>query len=91
MIDYIDYSSGSLDMFRYSTSLQQYDDKKRELESLVSSTSAKRPFATRRSYRRRDPKSSIWWIDYVVDEYHTFRDPVTLEGKEKGGLKAKRS
>ena len=81
MIDYIDYPSGSLDMFRYSTSLQQYDDKKRELESLVSSTSAKRPFATRRSYRRRDPKSSIWWIDYVVDEYHTFRDPTHRDGK----------
>lgn len=75
MIDYIEYPSGSFDMFRYSISLQQYDNKKRKLESVVSSRSTKKRFSTRKLYRRRDPKSSIWWIDYVVDEHHTFRDP----------------
>jgi len=35
----------------------------------------KKVFRPRQSYRYKDPKTSQWYVDYVVDEFETFRNP----------------
>jgi hypothetical protein len=37
-------------------------------------------FRSRKSYQRRDPKISNWWLDYVLDERGTFGDPDHRDG-----------
>ena len=41
----------------------------------------KKKFKSRKSYRKRDPKTSDWWTDYIVDERGTFSDLSHREGK----------
>lgn len=74
LIDFFDLTSGQLDVFNYAYSLLEYDERKRDFPD-TAVKSNKRPYA------RRDPKSSFWWVDYVVDAEHTWRDPTHRNGK----------
>ena len=67
-------------MFKYANSLLEYDVRKRELPD-KEEKSSKRPFRHRKAYTKRDPKTSFWWSDYVIDADHTWRDPTHRNGK----------
>ena len=62
-------------------SLLDYDENKKRRLELSTASKSRRPFATRRSYERRDPLTSFWWIDYVIDANHTWRDETHRDGK----------
>jgi hypothetical protein len=70
LIDFIDFATGKLDVFKYSYSLLEYDDRKRSLPDVVEKKS-KKPFVHRKVYDGRDPRSSFWWLNYVIDAGHT--------------------
>ena len=38
-------------------------------------------FRPRQTYERRDPKTSQWWIDYVLDVNNTWKDETHRNGK----------
>jgi hypothetical protein len=80
LIDYIDFATGKLDLFKYSYSLLEYDDRKRELPDIIEK-SGKRKFMHRNVYDGRDPRTSFWWLDYVIDAGRTWRDPTHKNGK----------
>ena len=80
LIDFVDFASGQLDMFKYGNSLLEYEDKKRDLPDKLEKSS-KRPFRHRKTYKKRDPRTSFWWLDYVIDADHTWRDPTHRNGK----------
>ena len=70
LIDFVDCVSGSFDFFKYSTSVRNYEEKKRDSLDMVEGINI-RPFKHRKTYFRRDPRTSFWWIDYVIDAGHT--------------------
>ena len=80
LIDFVDCVSGSFDFFKYSTSVRNYEEKKRDSLDMVEGINI-RPFKHRKTYFRRDPRTSFWWIDYVIDAGHTWRDPTHRDGK----------
>ena len=41
----------------------------------------KKPFKKRNKRRKRDPTKSVWYLDYVLDEYGTFKDESHADGK----------
>jgi hypothetical protein len=49
LIDFLDFATGKLDLFKYSYPLLEYDDRKRELPDIVE-TSSKRKFMHRNVY-----------------------------------------
>ena len=55
--------------------------KRAETEEFLQNESKKKKFRSRKSYRRRDPKTSNWWTDYVIDERGTFSDLSHRDGK----------
>ena len=55
--------------------------KRAETEEFLQNESKKKKFRSRKSYRRRDPKTSNWWTDYVIDERGTFSDLSYRDGK----------
>lgn len=82
LVNFIDIVSGKLDIFKFSQHLQEYDERKRRRDDVDNtSTKKKRPYMRRRVYQKRDPKTSFWWIDYVKDPYHTWRDETHRNGK----------
>lgn len=40
-----------------------------------------KPFKRRNKRRKRDPTKSVWYLDYVLDEYGTFKDESHTDGK----------
>ena len=52
-----------------------------DIENLIDEDLKKKKFKARKSYRRRDPKISNWWTDYVLDERGTFGDPSHRDGR----------
>ena len=80
LINFIDVSTGKLDVFNFSFSLLEYDEKKRQRVE-VTKSSKKKQFLRRKTYKRRDPRTSFWWIDYVIDVDHTWRDETHRNGK----------
>ena len=80
LIDFVDYASGSFDFLKYSTSVLNHDEKKRNSTDIKEKIN-KRPFKHRKTYFRRDPKTSFWKIDYVIYAEHTWRDPSHRDGK----------
>ena len=70
LVDFLDIVSGKLDIFKFSQSLQEYDERKRRGDDVDnSSTKKKRPYMRRKVYQKRDPKKSFWWIDYGSASY----------------------
>jgi rhamnogalacturonyl hydrolase YesR len=39
-----------------------------------------KPFKNRKTYPTRDPKTSVWYIDYVIDENKTWQNPEHRDG-----------
>jgi hypothetical protein len=56
------------------------EERRRAIESIIDED-LKKKFRSRKSYFRRDPKISNWWLDYVRDERGTFRDPNHRDGR----------
>ena len=80
LIDFVDFASGSFDFLKYSISVIDHDEKKSNSPDIIEKIS-KRPFKHRKTYFRRDPKTSFWWIDYVIDAGNTWRDPAHRDRK----------
>jgi hypothetical protein len=80
LIDSVDPVTGKFDMFKFSLGLVEYDKKRKE-NVVENATKKKRPYMRRRVYQKRCPMSSYWWIDYVIDINHTWRDEKHRDGK----------
>lgn len=80
LIDSVDPVTGKFDMFKFSLGLVDYD-KKRKKNVIENATKKKRPYMRRKVYQKRCPMSSYWWIDYVIDVNHTWRDEKHRDGK----------
>lgn len=79
LINFMDYATGQIDVVKFSIAEHEFDDRKRDVPDI--DKVVKRPFKTRKTYVRRDPMSSFWWQDYVIDVDHTWRDPYHRNGK----------
>lgn len=79
LCDFINFATGSIDVCQYYIAEEEYEDNQRNQIAAV--VVQKRPFKNRKSYNRRDPKSSFWWQDYVVDAEKTWRDPLHRNGR----------
>ena len=79
LCDFINFATGSIDVCQYYIAEEEYEDNQRNQIAAV--VVQKRPFKNRKTYNRRDPKSSFWWQDYVVDAEKTWRDPLHMNGK----------
>ena len=55
--------------------------KRAATEESLRNESKKKKFRPRKSYRKRDPKMSNWWTDYVIDEKGTFSDISHRDGR----------
>ena len=82
LIDFVDFTSGLFDFLKYSTSVLNHDDKKHDSTDTMQKIN-NRPFMHRKTYFRRAPKASFWWIDYVIDAEHTWRDPTHRDFEEQ--------
>jgi hypothetical protein len=56
------------------------EDRRKAIEGMIDEDLKKKKFRSRKSYQRRDPKISNWWLDYVLDERGTFGDPDHRDG-----------
>jgi hypothetical protein len=57
------------------------EERRKAIESMIDEDLKKKKFRSRKSYQRRDPKISNWWLDYVLDERGTFGDPDHRDGR----------
>ena len=72
---------GDLDVLSYVKACRVYK-KQQELFTLgESKKKTKRPFQNRMVNAKKDPMTSTWWRDYVVDENGTLGDPSHRDGK----------
>ena len=55
--------------------------KKVKTEEFLLNESKKKLFRSRKTYRKKDPKTSNWWNDYVIDERGTFSDLSHRDGR----------
>lgn len=81
LMQFVDITTGKLDMFKFCVGLLEYDERKRQCDESENLLKRKRPYLPRRVYKRRDPKKSFWWIDYVEDKERTWRDVTHRDGK----------
>jgi len=69
-----------LDVLGFFQAKRAYNANKRRWDAR-SPEKAKRPFTPRKNYGRKDPRTSEWYMDYVLDAGKTFRDPTHRDGK----------
>jgi hypothetical protein len=55
--------------------------RKKEIDDLIEVERKRKKFMPRQSYRKKDPKTSVWWQDYVLDERETFRNINHRDGR----------
>ena len=81
LIDYFeDDEMKNIDCVRFIIDSQNYEaGEKRKAPTLEEKK--RRPYVERKTHARRDPKSTHWWLDYVVDAERTWRDPGHRNGK----------
>jgi hypothetical protein len=79
ILDYLDDDGEDIDLMAYDEAEKDYLEKKRRIVQPI--LSKKKPYQPRRQYRRRNPRDSIWYIDYVIDIYDTWKDPNHRDGK----------
>jgi hypothetical protein len=72
ILDYLDDDGEDIDLMAYDEAEKDYLEKKRRIVQPI--LSKKKPYQPRRQYRRRNPRDSIWYIDYVIDIYDTWKD-----------------
>ena len=78
-LDFYDPIDDDMDIIKYHASHEEWN--KKRLNSLLNPPKARDAFRTRKTYKRKDPKTSVWWQDYVLDERGTWRDDNHRDGK----------
>lgn len=79
ILDYLDEDGEDIDLLAYDDAEKEFLVKKRQLKK--PEMSSKKPYLQRKRYFRRNPRDSIWYIDYVIDVNRTWRDPLHRDGK----------
>ena len=76
LIDYMD--GDEVDAFKFTMDTENYKTWKRAFDDEANGAKRqKKPFQK----RKKDVRTSNWWLDYVVDANHTWRDPDHRDGK----------
>lgn len=68
-----------IDLVSFYKDKEEYQ-KRKENEQAIAPLKSK-PFMKRNKRRKRDPMKSVWYLDYVLDEYGTFKDENHADGK----------
>ena len=68
-----------IDLVSYYKDKEEHE-KRKEVEQSTAAPKNK-PFKKRNRRRKRDPTKSVWYLDYVLDEYGTFKDENHADGK----------
>jgi hypothetical protein len=68
-----------IDLVSYYKDKEEYE-KSKDVEQAIAPPKRK-PFKKRKKRRKRDPTKSVWYLDYVLDEYGTFKDENHADGK----------
>ena len=68
--DFLDCDTLEIDQVAFQSAYLAWEELDEDIP-----TTKKHKFRPRKTYRYKDPKTSQWYLDYVVDEYATFRDP----------------
>ena len=68
-----------IDLISYYKDKEEHEQRK-NVEQATASIKVK-TFKRRRKRRKKDPKKSVWYLDYVLDEHGTFRDENHADGK----------
>ena len=68
-----------IDLMSYYKDKEEHE-KRKEVEQSTAAPKSK-PFKKRNRRRKRDPTKSVWYLDYVLDEYKAFRDKNHANGK----------
>lgn len=55
-MQFVDITTGKLDMFKFCVGLLEYDERKWQCDESENLLKRKRPYLPRRVYKRRDPK-----------------------------------
>lgn len=80
ILDYLEDDGDDIDLIAYEEAEKDHVEEKKRCIN-ISVLAKKKPYLQRKQYRRRNPRDSIWYIDYVVDVYGTWRDPNHRDGK----------
>jgi hypothetical protein len=68
-----------IDLVSYYKDKEEYE-KSKDVEQAIAPPKRK-PFKKRKKRRKRDPTKSVWYLNYVLDEYGTFKDENHADGK----------
>jgi hypothetical protein len=80
LINYLD--DGELNVFKWITDSEKHTELKRTLDAESKQNGKKlKTFQPRTTYPKKDPRQSDWYLDYVIDEGRTFRNPDHRDGK----------
>ena len=80
LVNYLeDDTFEDIDLVSYYKDKEEYE-KRKEIEQAIASSKSK-PFKKRNKRRKRDPTKFVWYLDYVLDEYGTFKDENHADGK----------
>ena len=79
LVNYIE--NGEINFFKWTLDNADHEQKKRIFEEDIKDFPRKKPFKNRKTFPTRDPKTSIWYIDYVIDENKTWQNPEHRDGK----------
>ena len=66
ILDYLEDDGDDIDLIAYEEAEKDHVEEKRRRIN-ISVLAKKKPYLQRKQYRRRNPRDSIWYIDYVLD------------------------
>lgn len=72
-----------IDFLAFNKDKKVYMFQKEEAEYIantISNKKTKRPYMTRKTYRKENPRLSEWYKKYIIDEFNTFKDPEHRDG-----------
>ena len=78
-LDFYDPIYDDMNIIEYYLAHDEWN--KKRMRSLLNPPKAREEFRPRKTYKRRDPKTSVWWLDYVLDERGTWKDEGHRDGK----------
>ena len=79
LFDYIDVDKFDIDYYSYMVDNNEFEHRNDAAE--LPKLKSKKLFGKRKVYERKDPKSSQWWHDYVIDANNTYKDESHRDGK----------
>ena len=80
LVDYYDADEQELDIVNFLIA-EDVNNKRDSDIRLQKSKKKVKLFRSRNSNARKDPRVSVWWTDYCLDEGNTFKDPEHRDGK----------